>query len=167
MDILDVQNVHDNVLVVQRVTMKDRVVERIKQPLKVIGVCHDPVNDKVMLLHTHPDGSLIPTQRFPSAYVRGQIPSHEVITEGVKLATGALVKSAEFISSYLESPEYAYAPVHVYYVTFDSRTVEESDSIRMTTAKELYKEVSNGLHRDPAVISGAQYLKMRHHNLIK
>lgn len=167
MEILDVQNVYDNVLVVQKVTTTERTVERIKQPLKVVGICHDPVNDKVMLFHMHPDGSLIPTQRFPSAYAHGNTPSNEVISEGVQLATGALVKSAEFVESHLEGPEYAYAPVHVYYVAFDSRTVEETDVIRLTTAKELYKEVQQGLHNDPAVISGARYLKMRHHNLIK
>lgn len=167
MDILDVQNTYDSVLVVQKVTMKDRIVERIKQPLRVVGICHDPVNDKVMLFNTHPDGSLMPSQRFPSAYVRGQIPSHEVIKEGITLATGALVKSAEFVNSYMEGQDYAYAPVHVFYVTFDSRTVEEAENIRLTTAKELYREVQQGVHNDPAVISGAQYLKMKHHSLIK
>lgn len=168
MEILDVQNMYDNVLVVQQVKMTDRTVERIKQPLKLVGVCHDPVNDKVMLLNVEPDGSLMSSQRFPSLYLRhSNTPDNDYLKAGIQLATGAHVKSVEFIHRHMEAQDYAYAPVHVYYVTFDSRTVEESDAVRLTTAKELFKEVSEGNHFDMATVFGSHYLKMRHHNLIK
>lgn len=165
MNILNAQNVYDNVVVVQQLELDDgNIVERIKQVPTMIGICHDPVNDTVMLIKETPEGSLMESEGFP--HVSGAI-TNESLKDHIESTTGALVKSMEFVQDYMADPEIAYAPTQIYYVTFDSRTVEPKDSIRLTTGKELWYEVSKAKHSDINVILGAHYLKMLHYNLIK
>ncbi|AHK11885.1 hypothetical protein CHOED_025 [Vibrio phage CHOED] len=142
-------------------------VERIKCQAKAIGICHDPVNDMVMLFKVTPGGSLMETQRFPQVNAMTFTPVNETLKSGIELATGTTIKSVQFLQSYMEGPDVTYTPCQVFYVTFDSRLVEPSDNIRLLTAKQLYQEVQQGLHDDMAVIYGAHHLKMLHHNIIK
>lgn len=168
MNILDVQNVHDNILVVQQLKFDTGdVVERIKRPATVVGICHDNVNDAVMLIKAHPCGSMMDSEHFPTAVVNNGKPSHEVLQRAIEESTGATVKAVQYVQSYMDSPDFSYSPVQLFYVNFDSRTVEPTENIRLTTGKELYQEVTSGEHNDINVIHGAHYLKMMHNNLIK
>lgn len=168
MDILDVQNVYENIITVQKVvTNSTGEIERVKCQAKAIGICHDPVNDMVMLFKGTPSGSLMETYRLPQINAMTYTPVNETLKAGIELATGAIVKSTQYLQRFMEGPDVTYAPASIYYVTFDSRTVEPQDNIRLITAKELYKEVQDNIHDDMAVIFGAHYLKMKHHNLIK
>lgn len=166
--ILNAQNVYDNVVVVQQVEMDSgHLIERIKQPLTVVGICHDPVNDTVMLIKEVPEGSLMDTERFPTLSGTFVHSTDKSIQAYIESTTGVQVKSVEYIQDYMDAPDVAYAPTQVFYVTFDSRTVEPSETIRLTTGKELWAEVAHAAHIDVNVILGAHYLKMLHHNLIK
>lgn len=168
MNILDAQNVYDNIIVVQQLKIDtDKVVERIKRPATVVGICHDNVNDVVMLIKSYSYGSMMESQHFPSATASSQQDAHKAIQVSIEETTGATVKSVQFITSYMDAPEYSYAPVQLFYVNFDSRTVVENDNVVLTTGKVLYNEVTQGLHNDINVIHGAHYLKMMHNNLIK
>lgn len=168
MNILNAQNVYDNVVVVQQLELDDgHKVERVKQHLTVVGICHDPVNDTVMLVKGTPEGSLMDTEMFPTLTGTFTQPTNKSIEDYIESTTGASVKAVEYMQDYMASPELAYAPVQLFYVTFDSRTVEPSDSIRLTTGKELWSEVTHSQHRDINVILGSHYLKMLHHNLIR
>lgn len=167
MNILNAQNVYDNVVVVQQVETDEGVVERVKQPMTLVGICHDPVNDTVMLIKDTPNGSLMDSERFPTVTGTFAKASNNVIQDYIESTTGVTVKAVEFIQDYMASPDLAYAPVQLFYVTFDSRTAEESDSTRLTTGKNLWGEVSKAAHSDINVIMGSHYLKMLHHSLIK
>lgn len=167
MNILDVQNVYDNIIVVQKVKTDTAEVERIKRPAKVVGLCHDPVNDVVMLVKSYDYGSLMESQHFPSVSARKHQAPNETLQDAIELATGALVKSVAYITNFMEAPEYSYAPTQFYYVSFDSRSVLDNEDVVLTTGKELYRQVTEGDHMDLQVIFGAHYLKMMHNNLIK
>lgn len=167
MDILDVQNVYENIITVQQLRTQSGTVERVKYHTRLVGICHDPVNDTVMLVKQPLNGSMMVTDRFPVIFQMNCVTHHESLMQGIQLATGASVKSASFITTIMDLPEVAWAPTHLYYVTFDSRTVEPQEGVRLLTAKELYQEVANGQHNDLGVVYGAHYLKMMHHNIIK
>lgn len=168
MKILEAQNIYDEVLVVQQLRLDDgTVVERIKQPTRALGICHDPVNDVVMLVKDYSYGSMRESKHLPSVTLTDGTPSNEALQSAIEKTTGALVKSVSYVTSYMEAPEYSYAPTEVFYVTFDSRTVMDNEDIVLTTGKSLFEAVSLGEHDDMNVIYGSHYLKMLHNNLIK
>lgn len=168
MQILEAQNVHDEILVVQQLRFEDgNVVERIKQPARALAICHDPVNDVVMLSKSYDYGSMRESKHLPSVTLCGSKPSHEALQEALEKTTGALVKSVGYVTSYMEAPEFAYAPTQVFYVTFDSRSVLDNEDVVLTTGKALFDAVQAGEHDDINVIYASHYLKMIHNNLIK
>lgn len=168
MNILDVQNVHDEILVVQQLRLDNgETVERIKQPAKAVGICHDPVNDVVMLIKDYSYGSMMEAKHLPTATLNEHQSSHVALQKAIESSTGALVKSVSYVTSYMEAPEYSYAPTQVYYVTFDSRSVLDNEDVVLTTGKLLFEAVNAGEHNDMNVIYASHYLKMLHNNLIK
>lgn len=167
MEILDVQNVYDNILMVQKVTTDEVEIERIKRPAKVVGICHDPVNDVVMMLKSYNYGSMMEAKHFPATNAKQSQAPNETLKDAIELATGAQVKAVQHITSFMASPDFSYAPTQLFYVTFDSRSVMDNEDVVLTTGKELYRQVVDGEHSDIQVIFGAHYLKMMHNNLIK
>lgn len=165
--ILDVQNVYDNILTIQQIHMSNgEEVERIKRPTKVISICHDPVNDMVMLVRKYEYGAMMGIESFPTFQQESYVALHDTIKNQLE-AEGITVKGSRHLFGYMESHDIAWEPVEVYYTTFDSRDVQESTKVRLLTAKALYQEVIEGNHNDMGVTYGAHFLKMMHHNLIK
>lgn len=168
MNIQSIRNAYQGDITVQAIELQSgEVKERIKEPTRLVGICHDPVNDTILIVYDNCIGSMMRQERFPTFPLKSQRPAHESLMESISEATGATVKSAQFISTFMATPEIAWAPVQLYYVTFDSRTVQDNENVRLTTAKELFQEVKDGIHDDIGLIFGAHYLKMLHHNLIK
>jgi hypothetical protein len=164
----NIRTAYQGSIVVQSVEFEDgKTVERIKEPTRLVGICHDPINDTVMIVFDDCTGSMMRQERFPTYPVKSHMPASESLAASIQEATGATVKSTQFISTFMATPEIAWAPVQMYYVTFDSRTVTDNRDIKLITAKELFQEVREGIHDDIGLIFGAHYLKMMHHNLIK
>lgn len=177
-----VEKLYEGFLEIQGVTMKNdegdtKVFERCKAPTGVVGICHDPINDMVMLVEQYRVGAMRNMIEFPAGLVEDDESLTQAITREIKEETGCDIKSASLVQDYMSSPSTDYAPVYLFYCTFDSRQANhgqefvtgpfESTTIHMMPAKQLIREVSDGVHKSSPVIMGAQYLKLLRHNLEK
>lgn len=165
---------------VQHVTVEKEdgsthTMERVVRKPAVIAVCHDPINDQVMLVEQYRFGAMQNVVEWPAGLVDEGEEEHMAVLREVLEETGVIAKSATLLYSYLASPGLQWEPIQVFYVTFDSREVEsgvvfegeglESTRVIIKSAKELIKEVEQNKHKSLSVIAGAQYIKMLHHRL--
>lgn len=177
-----VESLYKGFIEIQGVTMQNddgdtKVFERVKCGTAVVGICHDPINDIVMLVTQYRIGTMTPVIEFPAGMVDDDETLTKAITREIKEETGCDIKSATLIQDYMSAPGTDYAPTYVFYCTFDSRqAVHESEHVTspfettkviLKTAKELIYEVSDNQHVSVPVIIGAQYMKLLRHNLIQ
>lgn len=173
MELLDIKNVYEGQLKVQQIKVKKNdVVETYERTIRepqVVGICHDPVNDSIMLIESYHMGAMGILQEFPNIHVDSSEIPHEALEKYIKETTGAFVKSSTYLHRYNSLPSICYAPVEIYYCTYNSRSVKpqcDVPKIVTKTAKELIREVESGLQNDINVIYAAQYLKLLHNKLI-
>lgn len=179
---IKVEPLYDGFLAIQGVTMQNaagdtKVFERCKSHTGVVGICHDPVNDTVMLVEQYRVGAMRNMIEFPAGIVEEDETLTQAISREIFEETGCEIKSATLIQDYMASPSTDFAPVYVFYCTFDSRQAVdgrlfrtspfEDTTVVLKTAKELIWEVQENKHASVPVIMGAQYLKLLRHNLVK
>lgn len=179
---IKIEKLYEGAIALQGVTMQNddedtMLFERVRLDTSVVGICHDPVNDTVMLVKQYQVGAMRSMVGFPTVKVEGEETLTDAVTRGVQEATGCEIKSASLIQDYMASPNMNFAPVYVFYCTFDSRqatngatyghTTFAPTEVVLKTAKELIWEVQENKHNSVGVIMGAQYLKLLRHNLVK
>lgn len=182
MQIKSVSTLHRGFLKVQGLLVEalngaERTFERIVHSPVVIGICHDPINDQIMLVEQYRYGAMMNMKEFPAGCVdRGEEP-HKALAREVLEETGVELKSSTLIYDAMSMPGSMLAPMSIFYVTFDSRMVEEgkvlhtspfeATKVNLMGAKQLIREVENNQHQSLPVIIGAQYIKLLHRGLVK
>lgn len=179
---INVKTLHKGFLKLQAVTLENsqgetKDFERIIHNPCVVGVCHDPINDMVLLVEQYRYGAMMPMHEFPAGLIDKGEEAHEAITREVLEETGAALKSAQLIQSYMPMPGSMYAPTSLFYCTFDSRAVEdgavltsgafEETKVNLISAKQLIREVEANMHDSAPIVMGAQYLKLLHRGLVR
>lgn len=180
---IKLQTLHRGFIQLQQVTLEtpegsQKDFERIVHRPAVIGLCHDPINDKVMLVQQYRVGVMGEMTEFPAGLVDKGEDAHKAIAREIQEETGAVIKSATLLHEYNALPGSCSAPMALYYVTFDSRDIEdgktftddsgfERTTVILKGAKELIREVESNRHSSAPVIMGAQYLKLLHRGLVK
>ena len=180
MNIKGINTAYKGFCSVQQVTVEKEdgtthIMERVVRKPAVIAVMHDPINDQVMLVEQYRFGAMQNVVEWPAGIVDEGEEEHIAVLREVLEETGVIAKSATLLYSYLASPGLQWEPIQVFYVTFDSREVEngvvfegeglESTKVIVKSAKELIREVEQGKHKSLPVVVGAQYIKMMHHRL--
>lgn len=171
MKLKKVQSIHKGQLEVQEVSLETPegtlvTKERTKREPHVVAICHDVINDLVMLVNTYRVGAMKTMLEFPEGPVRDFETSLAAIERNVIELTGIQVKSSQNLQEYMENPDSQYAPTTLFYCTFDSRDAVEGD-VELIPGRELIKQVENGEHDSVGVILGAQYLKLLRNRLVK
>jgi 8-oxo-dGTP pyrophosphatase MutT (NUDIX family) len=177
-----VNTIHDGFLKVQQITLENpegsqKVFDRVLHKPVVVGVCHDPITDKVLLVSQFRVGSMRTTVEFPAGIVDTGEQPHAAVVRELLEETGVVAKSATLLHEFMPMQGSVFAPVSMFYITYDSRTVEygqvfkgndfEETTAIIKSAKELIREVQDNQHQSAPIIIGAQYLKMLHKGLIK
>ncbi|WFZ78513.1 hypothetical protein MQM1_030 [Aeromonas phage vB_AsaP_MQM1] len=179
MKVVSITNIYQGFCKVQKVTLENPEgqqfeAERVIRKPAVLAICHDPINDKVMLVQQYRVGAMRTLIEWPGGLVNEDELEHQAVAREVLEETGVEVKSVTHLFSYLASPGLQMEPVQIFYCTFDSREVEErlmqGEGMELTQvvlkgAKELIREVERGEHCSLPVITGAMHLKMMHHRI--
>lgn len=179
---ISVQTLHNGFLKLQEIIVENskgetKPFERIIHSPAVIALCHDPINDMVMLVEQYRYGAMMPMSEFPAGLIDKGEQASQAVAREVLEETGAEIKSATLLQEYMAMPGSLHAPMSLFYCTFDSRTVEDGDvletnsfertTVRLVGAKELIREVEGNQHNSGPVIMGAQYLKLLHRGLVR
>lgn len=178
----NIKTLHRGFLKVQLLTVENdkgnsRDFERVVHSPAVVGICHDPINDQILLVEQYRYGAMQEMLEFPAGLIDKGEQAHQAVVREIWEEAGVNAKSATLINEYMSMPGSLHAPMSVFYVTFDSREVEdgticetsefEKTKVVLKTAKELIREVEANQHPSVPVIIGAQYLKMLHKGLVK
>lgn len=179
---IKVTTLHQGFLKVQEILMENpngdqKYFERILHQPAVVGLCHDPINDKVLLVHQFRVGAMQELLEFPAGLIDKGEEAHSAILREILEETGVVAKSATLLHEYMPLPGSCYAPISLFYVTFDSRDVVDGDifttsplevtTVVLKNAKEIIREVEDNKHQSAPIIMGSQYLKLLHRGLVK
>lgn len=181
MKLKKIETLYKGFMEIQGVTFENdegerKVFERCKCKPGAIAICHDPINDTVMLVKQYRVGAMQSLLEFPAGIVEDGEEAHQAVAREVLEETGCYIKSSTMIQEYMSSPSTDYSPVSIFYCTFDSRQAEqkvfttgpfESTEVVLYRAGDLIREVEDMAHPSVPVIIGAQYLKLLRHKLIK
>lgn len=179
---IKVNTLHTGFLKVQEITVENpqgsqKIFERVVHKPAVIGLCHDPINDKVMLVSQYRLGAMRHMLEFPAGLIDKGEDAHQAVARELLEETGVEAKSTTLLHEYMPLPGSCFAPMAMFYVTFDSRDVVdgavfttgefEATTVVLKGAKELIREVEDNQHMSAPIIMGAQYLKLLHRGLVK